>query len=495
MLFNSFTFIFFFFPVVLAVLYATRGRQNFAYPWLVAASLFFYGWWNPANLPLILISMLVNYSIGTRLGHVPHRGLLTLGIVTNLAALGYYKYANFFVESVNSVFATSYFMQNIALPLAISFFTFQQIAYLVDAYRGETREYNFLKYMLFVTFFPQLIAGPIVHHREMMPQFQNYGPKQLNWHNLALGLVVFTIGLMKKVLIADSLSPFVGQVFGAVEQGADVTIFEAWGAAICYTLQLYFDFSGYADMAIGAGLAMGIRLPLNFDSPYKSCSIIEFWRRWHMTLSRFLRDYLYIPLGGKYNRYRNLIITMLLGGFWHGAGLTFIVWGGMHGGYLAINHFWKRRGYTMPALLGWFITFLAVVASWVVFRAESMGSASEMLKTMAGFNGITLPAVAADKAAGLAQTFNNLGIRTTGALIIPLGDWLDNFSMIFGALALAFFFPNTAQITGYADPSASRFSGLVRWKPNVAWNVALAIGLVYTLSKLSNISEFLYFQF
>jgi D-alanyl-lipoteichoic acid acyltransferase DltB (MBOAT superfamily) len=295
--------------------------------------------------------------------------------------------------------------ETILLPLAISFFTFQQIAYLVDAYEGLTREYNFLHYCLFVTFFPQLIAGPIVHHREMLPQFASDTIYRFNQSTFTAGLTTFCLGLFKKVIIADGAATYATPVFDAAEAGEILTFFEAWTGAFGYTIQLYFDFSGYSDMAIGLGMMFGIRLPLNFFSPYKAVNIIDFWRRWHMTLSRFLRDYLYIPLGGsrrgKVRRYVNLMVTMLLGGLWHGAGWTFVAWGALHGFYLVVNHAWhavrRSLGHNLEKTtlagrtLSRIVTLTAVIFAWVLFRAESFGGAMSIISGMVGLNGFALP--------------------------------------------------------------------------------------------------------
>ncbi len=339
MLFNSYGFIFLFLPVVLLGFYQLGRISHFyAALWLALASLFFYGYWNPAYVGLLLGSIVCNYSFGRWIAQagiapvpVRQKQLLIIAITANLALLGYYKYANFFINNLNPVLGTSWNLGNILLPLGISFFTFTQIAFLVDTYQGKVKEYSFTHYALFVTSFPHLIAGPILHHKEMMPQFAKPGSYQINWANIAVGLTIFICGLAKKVLIADHLNEFATPIFNAVGAGGHPMLFEAWVGALAYTLQLYFDFSGYSDMAIGLSLMFNVRLPMNFNSPYKATTIIEFWRRWHMTLSRFLRDYLYIPLGGnrkgKIYRYRNLIITMLLGGLWHGAGWTFLIWG------------------------------------------------------------------------------------------------------------------------------------------------------------------------
>jgi len=352
MLFNSYQFIFLFLPITLLGfhLLGKEGYNRTAIAWLVGASLFFYGWWNPAYLALILFSIVFNYGVGVSLGYAPNspkkKSVLFLGVASNLGLLGYYKYANFFIENINVITGAEIVLDQIILPLAISFFTFQQIAYLVDVYRDKVKEHNFLHYCLFVTFFPQLIAGPIVHHKEMLPQFAQAITYRLRAKHLAVGFTIFVIGLFKKVVLADGIAVYATPVFEIAEFNVALTFFEAWGGALAYSFQLYFDFSGYSDMAIGIARMFGIRLPLNFNSPYKAISIIDFWRRWHLTLSRFFRDYVYIPLGGQrkgeIRRLVNLAITMLLGGLWHGAGWTFVFWGGLHGLFLVINHIWSN---------------------------------------------------------------------------------------------------------------------------------------------------------
>ena len=356
---------------------------------LVFASLFFYSWWNIAYLPIILSSLLFNYVIGNSLNEnfkkvqVHKKALLAFGIAANVALLGYFKYTDFLIENTNLAFDTSIPLLHLALPLAISFFTFQQIAYLVDSYRDETAEYDFLNYALFVTFFPQLIAGPIVHHSEMMPQFASRWNLVKNYKNIALGLFIFSIGLFKKVVIADSFAVWATAGFDAA---TTLSLFEAWATSLSYTFQLYFDFSGYTDMAIGAALLFNIRLPINFNSPYKALDIQDFWRRWHITLSRFLRDYIYIPLGGNrkgsFRTYTNLLATFIIGGIWHGAGWTFVFWGFLHGMALVIHRFWKSIGMTMPKILAWFITFNFINIAWVFFRAKEWDDAVKILKGM-----------------------------------------------------------------------------------------------------------------
>ncbi|HTN49848.1 MAG TPA: MBOAT family O-acyltransferase, partial [Burkholderiaceae bacterium] len=410
MLFNSFPFIFGFLPIVLVGFFAlARVSHRLAAGWLTAASLAFYGWWDPRYIALLLASVLFNYALGSRIarmheaGQAAHgRRLLTVAIVANLALLGYFKYAIFFLSSMHKLGIASGPLPQIILPLGISFFTITQIAFLVDAHRGQAREYNFVHYMLFVTYFPHLIAGPILHHKEMMPQFGQRETYRLNWDSIAVGLTMFIFGLFKKTVIADEMAGFATPAFDSAAAGTHLSLLEAWGAALAYTFQIYFDFSGYTDMALGASRMFGITLPLNFGSPYKASSIIEFWRRWHITLSRFLRDYVYISLGGnrtsKLGRYRNLMLTMLIGGLWHGAEWTFVFWGGLHGAYLVINHGWRSlRGRVSTAVgrgeraLATLVTFVAVVVAWVFFRASDFTSAASILNGMAGGNGVVLP--------------------------------------------------------------------------------------------------------
>jgi len=392
LLFNSYEFIFFFLPVTFFLYFYlnTKHLTEAGKALLVLASLFFYAWWNVKYLPLILVSMLVNYAIGRELSShnrkkrsYSSKKLLAAGIAFNLGLLGYFKYMDFFIINVNRVLDTQIPLLHLALPLAISFYTFQQISYLVDSYREETKEYDFLNYALFVTFFPQLIAGPIVHHAEMMPQFAKLRNKVKNYYNIALGLFVFSMGLFKKVVIADSFAVWATQGFDVAKE---LNMLEAWVTSLSYTFQLYFDFSGYTDMAIGAALLFNIKLPINFYSPYKAVSIQDFWRRWHMTLSRFLKDYLYIPLGGNrkgtLRTYLNLFITFLLGGIWHGAGWTFVFWGILHGAALVIHRFWQQMGMKMPKILGWFITFNFINIAWVFFRANTFHDALKVLKGM-----------------------------------------------------------------------------------------------------------------
>lgn len=394
MIFSSFPFIFLFLPISLFGYFFWSGRYSHTHAkwWLVAASIFFYGYWNWRYVPLILLSCLFNFRWGLRLmpssgrSEASRRRDLVLGITANLLVLGFFKYTHFLVENIEWVLGARFNLMEIVLPLAISFFTFQQIAYLVDSHRGTTRETDPVNYLLFVTFFPQLIAGPIVHHAEVIPQFEDASRRRISWENLARGLHLFAIGLFKKVVLADSLALFVRLGF---DTGAPLSTFEAWVATLSYTFQLYFDFSGYTDMGLGAARMFNIELPQNFLSPYKSRNIQEFWRRWHITLSRWLMSYLYIPLGGsKRGLFRtlcNLMITFLLGGLWHGAGWTFVLWGFLHGVATVAHRLFAAAGRKLPFLAAWFMTFLFVHLAWIPFRASSLQSAFLKVKALFGF--------------------------------------------------------------------------------------------------------------
>jgi len=387
MLFSSPEFIFGFLPITFIVYFAlARMRdQTWARLWLLFASIFFYGWWEPRNVILIGVSMAFNFSMGNWISRSKHKGILAVGVIANLAVLFYYKYANFFLDNYNTLAGTEFHLERIILPLGISFFTFTQIAYLVDCFRGQFGNYKFPNYCLFVTFFPHLIAGPIVHHTQLMPQFDNKDNTKINFDNIARGIFVFNMGLAKKIVIADTISSIAVNGYSNTEM---LTTSQAWITSIAYSMQLYFDFSGYSDMAIGLGLLFNIDFPINFNSPYKAKNIQEFWRRWHITLSKFLRDYIYIPLGG--NRQgegktaRNLMITFILGGIWHGAGWTFIAWGFLHGAALVVHRQFEKLNLKVPDWMGIVITFLFVNVAWIFFRATSWQDAVNVLKAMFG---------------------------------------------------------------------------------------------------------------
>ncbi len=389
MLFNSYEYLIYFLPLALAAYFLLGRRATWAVGWLVAASLFFYSWWSPKHLPLILASIGFNFVIGRAL----HRGsrhaktLLACGVGANLLLLGVFKYADFAVRNAADLTGLPLALPHIVLPLGVSFFTFTQIAYLVDVQRGKAKEPSLLNYALFVSFFPHLLAGPILHHSEMMPQFASASNKRPQAFHLAAGLFLLAIGLIKKVCIADPLAPVAAAGFDHPEAISAVT---AWLAVLAYTLQIYFDFSGYTDMALGAARMFNIQMPVNFNSPYHAANIREFWQRWHMTLSRFLREYLYIPLGG--NRHGEgrttgaILATFLLGGLWHGAAWTFVAWGALHGVGLVCLRTWERTGYRLPRAIAWATTFLFLMVTWVFFRATSLPAAGAMLRAMVGAN-------------------------------------------------------------------------------------------------------------
>jgi alginate O-acetyltransferase complex protein AlgI len=495
LLFNSYAFLLAFLPASLLIFHGLRraGLERASFLALVLLSLAFYGCWNPVYLLLLVPLTLFNFAIASgilaRRVHQPltARTLLIAGIATNLGVLGYFKYANFFVDNLNSLFSVDFVLATIILPLGISFFTFQKIAFIVDAYRGRVDRLNLLDFSLFVSFFPQLIAGPIVHHSEVLPQFRRQG--RTPSRDLVQGAMIFAIGLAKKVLIADTVALYATPGFDAAANGVALDALSAWSAALAYTAQLYFDFSGYSDMAIGGALLFGIRLPVNFASPYKASSIIDFWRRWHITLSRFLREYLYIPMGGnrhgRSRRYVNLMLTMLLGGLWHGAGWTYLVWGALHGVYLVINHGWRavrQRLVWLPSTvgpvefrLGQALTFLAVVLGWVCFRSANIDAAARMLRAMTGAN--------------------ELGAST------PFAGSAQALLVIVAWLLVAWFAPNTQELLGYKGPDDDAeyrpiMEGSGRsWQPTVRWALLIGCLIGISLMSLSKVSEFLYFQF
>jgi len=502
MLFNSPEFIFLFLPLTLLFFFllGRKGYYQGAIAFLVTASLLFYAWWNPPYLALLIFSIFFNYTVGSALSKrlilsISPKLLLVLGIAVNLALIGYFKYANFFVDNVRFILGKTFNFNQIILPLAISFFTFQQITYLVDAYRGETQDYSFLEYCLFVTFFPQLIAGPIVHHKQVMPQFANKSIYRFNPEDMTVGVTIFSIGLIKKVLIADTAAVYANPVFNAAASGELFTFYDAWSGALFYTFQLYFDFSGYSEMAIGAARMFGIKLPLNFNSPYKAVNISDFWRRWHITLSNFLRDYLYIPLGGnrkgELRRNLNLIITMLLGGLWHGAGWTFVLWGGLHGVYLCLNHQWRsfrkflghdlKKSNWWSSTLSCFITFIAVVFGWVLFRADNLDSASVILQTMLGINGISLSASVVESQKKL------LIILLLFIWLIPNSQqWMEQYKPAL----------NLPVVKTYSRWRSQLWKKL-QWQPNQPFGLILGIVLFIVIKIILTApdSEFLYFNF
>jgi len=391
MLFNSQVFICGFLPVVVALYYALAGRRRARQVLIIVASLVFYGWWDVRFVPLLVGLTLANWLVAQWYGARHARFIPLLGVAMNLGVLAVFKYADFLRATYYGVLGESWTPWHLILPLGISFFVFQKISYLVDLRRGDRHIYGLLDFGMFVMFFPQLIAGPIVRHNEIIPQFAADPRRQEMWENLSRGFALFVVGVAKKVAFADTLAMVANPLFHQAE-GAPLTMAQAWVACAAYTLQIYFDFSGYSDMAIGLARMFGLRLPFNFDAPYRAVSVRDFWRRWHMTLSRFLRDYLYIPLGGNrcgpVRQAANVIATMLLGGLWHGAGWTFVVWGGLHGVALAVNHLWQGAGLRLPRAVAWLLTLLFVMAGWVLFRCDSFAAAGGMFGSMLGLHGI-----------------------------------------------------------------------------------------------------------
>lgn len=496
MLFNSFEFVLAFLPAVYAgyLLLSRAGTPQLVVIWLVAASVFYYGWWNPIYLVLVAALIAGNYGCARIIHRYRTRaqeraaGLaMWAGIGGNLVTLGYFKYANFLVDNLNEIAGTGFILAPILLPVGISFFIFQKIAYLVDARYRDPAPHDILQFSLFVLFFPQLLAGPITHHREILPQFNDPARFRPQSANLAIGLTIFAIGLFKKVVLADGFAEIATPVFSAAEQARAITALDAWRGSVAYGLQLYFDFSGYSDMAIGLARIFGISLPLNFNAPYRATGIIDFWRRWHMTLSRFLQMYLYIPLGGNRHgharRYANLMITMLLGGLWHGAGWNFVLWGGLHGGFLIVNHAWRRligepSRHPLARGAARLLTFVAVMLAWVPFRAETWDGAVAVYAAL---------------------------------LVVPAFDRLlaENLVLLAFWLAVLWLWPTTQQIMrahapafdymqAVAEPMAPWLRHVLArfvWQPGPAW--AMAAGAIFALGllNLTQISEFLYYRF
>jgi D-alanyl-lipoteichoic acid acyltransferase DltB (MBOAT superfamily) len=511
MLFNSYTFLLGFLPIALAGFFLlARLGQSAQATWLVASSLFFYGWWDIRFLPILLVSACWNFAAATLLQrlnfHQRRRSVdivLATAIAGDLAVLGYFKYAGFFAKTADQLVGTQFGSLDIILPLGVSFFTFTQIAFLVDAARGLAREVDPIRYLLFVTYFPHLIAGPILHHKEIIPQFAEGATYKISTSNMAIGIAYLAIGLAKKCLLADSFAADANGVFNAPDSAVIATA-AAWRGAIAYTLQLYFDFSGYIDMAVGISLMFNVRLPLNFNSPYKALSIIDFWRQWHMTLSRFLRDYLYIPLGGNrrgpWRRHVNIFITMLLGGFWHGASWTFIAWGALHGLFIGVNHAWRAikpssalQAVPLPlreaAALA--LTFLCVVVAWVFFRAPELGKALHILAAMAGADRIALP-----------QAMPVGGELDAWLRIVEWGRhllWLPDVLLYAAGLVIVFAMPNSQQLI---EPERFPRRGSaalpvlpIEWRPTPVWAIVCCCLVVASLLTLTHVSEFLYFQF
>lgn len=502
MLFNSSVFLFYFLPAVIALVWLSGRVSSFAGRVVLAlASLYFYSQGDSGHLVLLLVSTLTNFMLGARIQGLGSLGArkhwLMIGVALNLGCLALFKYLNFLSGVVADAVSMDALRTHVALPLGISFYTFTQIAYLVDSAGGDVKEKSIVDYALFVWYFPHQIAGPILHHKEMLSQFRSeaFG---VDARKLLIGSCIIGLGLFKKVVIADWFERMASPIFAAAAQGVVPGFFESWVGALAYTLQIYFDFSAYCDMAVGISYLFGVRLPANFNSPYKSLSIIEFWRRWHLTLSRFLRDYLYIPLGGNRHGERrrqfNLLTTMVLGGFWHGASWNFLIWGALHGSYLVVNHYWSSsemaRRIPVPRVLAWALTMFFVVVAWVFFRAVDVGGAIAMLKGMSGDGELVWPEVLRNYLVWIdPDQFSTLwaGKLVRGFHVLT----------IFVGIAFCAFMPNLNQIFALDQPTIDGPAGGWRKNPLLSVPGVLLVGLIFgwALSRLGEDSAFIYFNF
>jgi len=485
MLFNSYGFLLVFLPLTLCIYFLLNKYTGFknGKVFLLMASFVFYGYWNPVYVFLLLFTILFNFIIGRQLSlnktSFSRKSLLIFGITVDGLLLCYFKYFNFFIDNTNTLLHTGFQVQDIILPLGISFITFQKIAFLVDCYKANTSETNLVNYSLFVAFFPQLIAGPIVHHKEILPQFKEQGNRYINYENILRGGLLVMLGIIKKVIVADTFAVWADKGF---DVATTLNFAEAWITSLSYTFQLYYDFSGYCDMAVGLGLMFNIKLPFNFNSPYKAKSIADFWRRWHITLSRFLRDYIYIPLGGNKKGFSremyNLLVVFVIGGLWHGAAWTFVFWGALHGMAIVTERIFRKTKIKLPGIVSWLLTFGFVNAAWVFFRATSWGDAVKVLKGMIGLNGIVVP-----ERLSFLSGIKNISLGEWNSVLLEKPYYSNRiilYMVVFFVLAV--FFKNSQQLL---------LNNKLKMA-NIAWIYTV---FLFALLLLGDNPQFLYFNF
>ena len=469
MIFSTYKFIFLFLPVTFAgyFLFNRFRWLSLGKIWLVVCSLYFYSQGSPAFFPFFLASITGNYLVGSKMIQmegeqtIQRKLLLAVGLADNIALLGYYKYTDFFIENYNALTGSDVALKHIVLPIGISFFTFQLIAYLVDCYRREMHQYDFVNYLLFITFFPQLIVGPIIHHSEVVPQFEDQNNLKLNFDNIALGLFLFSIGCAKKILLADPMTTDAQTFFNNVPKNANIAI--AWFSSFEYTISYYFDLSGYADMAIGLGWMFNIRIPQNFDSPYKARNFQDYWRRWHMTLSRFLSSYIFRSVYKKEVPWRNYyiatMVTFFVSGFWHGAGWTFVVWGIVNGLFVCMASWMKRKGKSFPFWVAFPLTVLGVVLCRVLFVANSFTDAWNVYRGMLNFGSLAAK-----------STWKFIRWHKSAGLRLLIG------------VAICWFLPNSKTMGE-------------KFKPSVRTMVYAAVLMLICFMNMNKVVQFLYFQF
>ena len=543
MLFNSYQFLFAFLPIALAGFFALGiASRTWALRWIIFVSLLFYAFWRPLNVLIIAPSILINFGLARILQrlsedekrHRTSRLVLLLGIAFNIVFLGYFKYIDFGRSTINDIFGTNLVLTHVILPLGISFITFQKIAFLVDVHAKRVRPFTLQDYGLFVLFFPQLIAGPIVHYREMMPQFHGASCR-FSIENFAVGLTLLAFGLFKKVFLADHIATVVTPIYNQATSGSEISLVLAWAAAVGFTLQIYFDFSGYTDMALGLARFFGIRLPQNFYSPLKASSIIDFWLRWHITLTRFLTAYIYNPLTLWLTRRRvaksrpglagsnttigafayllmfPILLTMFVSGLWHGAGYGFIIWGLLHGVYLTINHAWRlirprlwpdRPSYErLMKPLGWLLTFTSVAAAMMFFRSPTLTSAIDLMKGLIGQNGVALPQAIYDHlGSGWLQ---HIGVVSVQPELWSSHEFGRMLIWIFAPMLIALVCPNSLQLLARYEPAlgikppptSTTGRKSLEWNPSLPWAMGMSIVTAMGIFFLAGEGEFLYWQF